>query len=330
MQDRWRDRAHQTGWVLLPLRAYIAVVFIYGGVSKIADRRFLDASSPLSMRATIAAVRGSSPIGDLLGSAQAHSFGLGVLMAAAELAVGLGVLAGLFTRVAALGGIILTLSLWLTVSWGAEPWYTSADLVYMFALTPLLIAGAGGVLAADAWLAQVRAAHPGASEDSTRRALLAGGLAVAGGVLLGGSVLFRRPGRSAPARAADPISSAAPTVSAAPSVPIGPSVPVGPSVSGDALTAVADVPVGGATTAIDSATGETVWVLQLKPGQFSAYSATCPHQGCAVEFVSPNDGFACPCHGSRFDATGHVLTGPASSDLTAVPVVVEGSEVRTG
>src|SRR6266516_2769661 len=111
------SRFARPGWVILPLRGFLTVVFLYGGISKIADRRFLDGSSPLSMHASVEAVRGASPIGGLLDPVAAHSFGFGVLMAIAELAVGLGLLAGLFTRVAAVGGMLLTASLWLTVSW---------------------------------------------------------------------------------------------------------------------------------------------------------------------------------------------------------------------
>lgn len=305
MSQPWRDRTQQVGWVLLPLRAFLAFVFIYGGLSKIADRRFLDASSPLSMHASVTAIRNSSPIGALLGPVQAHSFGFGVLMAAAELAVGLGVLLGLLTRVAAAGGMVLALSLWLSVSWGAQPWFTSADLVYLFAFTPLLVAGSGGVLAADAWLDRVREANPGVGEDRTRRTLLAGALAFAGVALLGGSALFRRTRRSASPAAAD-----------APAQPA-------------TLTAAAAVPVGGGRQVTDSATGDPAWVLQLQAGHFTAYDAICPHQGCTVNFVSASDGFACPCHGSRFDTQGRVLNGPAPRGLTAIPVVVLGADVRT-
>ena len=55
------------GLVLLPLRVYLAVVFLYAGISKIADRRFLDDSSPLSIHASVTGVRDTSPIGGLLG-----------------------------------------------------------------------------------------------------------------------------------------------------------------------------------------------------------------------------------------------------------------------
>jgi thiosulfate dehydrogenase (quinone) large subunit len=322
MTDQWRARAHQIGWVLLPLRAFLAFVFIYGGLSKIADQRFLDASSPLSMHSSVAAVRSSSPIGGLLGPVQAHSFAFGLLMAVAELAVGLGVLLGLLTRIAAVGGMLLGLSLWLTVSWNAEPWFTSADLVYLFAFTPLVIAGAGGVLALDAWLDHARATHPGAGEDRTRRSLLVGATAVLGFVLLSGSALFRRSAHTRTAGSGEP-GDASP-----PSGRDSSSRSSGAGGSGPVLTAAAKVPVGGGRKVTDSATSETVWVLQLQPGKFTAYNASCPHQGCPVSFVSPSAGFACPCHGSRFDSQGQVVNGPAQRGLSPIPVVVDGADIR--
>ena len=157
------------GWALLPLRGFLAVVYLYAGISKIADSRFLDPSSPASLHATLAAVRNASPIRSLLGPVADHTFAFGLLMAFAEIAVGIGIALGLLTRVAALGGMVLALSLWLTVSWGAEPWYTSADLVYLFAFTPLLLAGAG-VWSLDAWLDTVKARRPDTGEDRFRRA----------------------------------------------------------------------------------------------------------------------------------------------------------------
>jgi thiosulfate dehydrogenase (quinone) large subunit len=334
MTEMWRERTHQVGWVLLPLRAFLAFVFMYGGISKIADNRFLDGSSPLSIHASVAAVRNLSPIGGLLGPVEAHSFGFGVLMAAAEMAVGLGMLLGLFTRIAAIGGICLALSLWLTVSWGAQPWFTSADLVYLFAFTPLLIAGAGGVLSADAWLAQRRAAQPGAAEDRTRRIVLAGGVAVAGAAILDGSALFRRSGHKTTTAAGGTAPTASPTSSAAAgssgsAAPASSKAPSSKAPTGPVLTAAADVPVGGAQKVTNSNVADTVWVTQLQSGQFKALDATCPHQGCAVDFVSASEGFVCPCHQSHFDATGKVLSGPASSNLSPIAVVVDGKDIRS-
>lgn len=52
---------------------------------------------------------------------------------------------------------------------------------------------------------------------------------------------------------------------------------------------------------------------------FSALSLTCTHLGCTVEHN--NDGFTCPCHGSRYDAAGNAIHGPAKKPLR--PLLVE-------
>ena len=53
---------------------------------------------------------------------------------------------------------------------------------------------------------------------------------------------------------------------------------------------------------------------------FSALSLVCPHLGCQVNLSS--DGFACPCHGSRFRLDGSLRNGPASRPLAALRVEV--------
>jgi cytochrome b6-f complex iron-sulfur subunit len=46
---------------------------------------------------------------------------------------------------------------------------------------------------------------------------------------------------------------------------------------------------------------------------FYAISTTCTHLGCTVAITA--QGFACPCHGSKFDASGRVVGGPAPRAL---------------
>jgi len=58
---------------------------------------------------------------------------------------------------------------------------------------------------------------------------------------------------------------------------------------------------------------------------FSAMSLICTHLGCTVEQKA--DGFTCPCHGSRYNANGNVLKGPAAKPLQSlrVEVTAEGN-----
>jgi len=50
-------------------------------------------------------------------------------------------------------------------------------------------------------------------------------------------------------------------------------------------------------------------------GQLHECSAVCPHLGCIVQWNHNESTWDCPCHGSRFDKKGHLLCGPANTDL---------------
>ena len=52
----------------------------------------------------------------------------------------------------------------------------------------------------------------------------------------------------------------------------------------------------------------------------AAISTTCTHLGCIVAIS--DTGFACPCHGSRYDQDGNVTGGPAPKPLAWYQVQV--------
>ena len=54
---------------------------------------------------------------------------------------------------------------------------------------------------------------------------------------------------------------------------------------------------------------------------FTALSLVCPHLGCTVD--PQPDGFACPCHGSRFGPLGQMERGPAGKPLRVLRVKSE-------
>ncbi|MFN2238881.1 MAG: ubiquinol-cytochrome c reductase iron-sulfur subunit [Thermoanaerobaculia bacterium] len=57
-----------------------------------------------------------------------------------------------------------------------------------------------------------------------------------------------------------------------------------------------------------------------------ALDLACTHLGCSVSANA--NGFACPCHGSRFDCGGKRLAGPATDGLRRLHVDESGGIVR--
>jgi Rieske Fe-S protein len=70
----------------------------------------------------------------------------------------------------------------------------------------------------------------------------------------------------------------------------------------------------GALALVTSAAGN-VLVARTAADTFVALTATCTHQACQITGYSGQT-YVCPCHGSQFDASGRVLSGPAPRSLT--------------
>ncbi|MDH6225456.1 DoxX family protein [Streptomyces sp. MJP52] len=141
-------------FALLPLRLFLGATFLYAGLHKLTDSAFLEESGPGSIGGQMEAVRDASAVPALVDLGLGAPVAFGLAIALGELAVGLGALLGLFTRVAAAGGALVSLSLWLTMSWTAEPYYLGNDLPYLMAWTPLLLAGGGALSLDGAWRAR--------------------------------------------------------------------------------------------------------------------------------------------------------------------------------
>ena len=145
----WRDSASR--YALLPLRVFLGVTFIYAGLDKLTSSAFMHDSGSGSIGDLMRTVRDSSAIPALVDLALKNPVGVGYAMAFGELAVGIGTLLGLLGRLAALGGALISLSRWLTMSWSSSPYYYGNDLPYLMAWIPLVLAGAP-VLSVDAAL----------------------------------------------------------------------------------------------------------------------------------------------------------------------------------
>ena len=53
-------------------------------------------------------------------------------------------------------------------------------------------------------------------------------------------------------------------------------------------------------------------------GQLHEFSAICPHLQCILAWNGAERTWDCPCHGSRFNALGEVVNGPANTNLPPV------------
>jgi len=64
--------------------------------------------------------------------------------------------------------------------------------------------------------------------------------------------------------------------------------------------------------------GEKIAVHRDNEGTLHGCAAECTHMGCYVHWNNAEKTWDCPCHGSRFDPDGKVITGPAITDLKKV------------
>jgi thiosulfate dehydrogenase (quinone) large subunit len=327
-------------WVLLPLRAFLGFTFVFAGLQKISNRQFFTAGAPGSIQQQLQASLQTSPVHFLVRMALHAPVAFGIAIALAEIAVGLGVALGLFSRLAAAGGMLLSLVFFLTVSFDTWPYYFGSDIVFVFAWTPLVLAGSTP-LSVDAFVRNSLGRTEPAQTDSDlgRRAFvrklgLAGGVAAVGCFLAGGTAAI---GRAASGSQQASGTGGAPSLSGGSTATTGGSTPTtggstattgGTSSSstptGTRIGLASKVPVGGAASFTDPDNQQPAYVVQPAKGKYVAFSAVCTHAGCTVNppTGSPLE-FHCPCHGSIFNATtGQVVQGPAVEPLPQIPLTL--------
>ena len=129
-------------YALLPLRFFLGITFVYAGLDKLTDRNFLTGKGPDSLAAILEGAHDTAAASWMIELAQHSPEGFGLAIAIGELAVGVGTLLGLWARLAALGGALISFTLWLTVSWPSDPYYYGNDLAYLMTWLPLVMAGA--------------------------------------------------------------------------------------------------------------------------------------------------------------------------------------------
>ncbi|WP_443032063.1 DoxX family membrane protein [Streptomyces sp. CA-210063] len=187
-------RRMNLGVVLLPLRVFLGFISIYAGMGKLCDPHYFDGGKRGSMVKWLNTLHPWEVAEPLRQFALEHPVGSGLVIAFAQVVVGVLTVLGLWQRVAAGIGALLSAALLVTVSWKTVPVYETPDIIYLAAWSPLVIAGApvysvDGRLAGGAW----RRLGPRADIWDLRRYVLRRGALVTaivvGLTLLVGSVL---------------------------------------------------------------------------------------------------------------------------------------------
>jgi len=340
---------------LMPLRVFLGGTFVYAGVQKLSDPGFLHPGAPTYIGTQLEGFANGTPGGFIL-----RAFAIpipevaGVGVALTEILIGLLVLVGLYTRFAAAGGMGLNFLLFLTASWHTSPYFLGPDLVFTFAWTPFVIAGAEGQPALDtAFEARRRRFRSGPEPPpnvepipgaySRRAALLElGGLAIAiagfsalakgsftparalgarktagGGTGNGGHASGSKPETGGSAAGQGGGEAAGPAKSSG-----GSSVPA----NAVELASGSKLPAGTGGNYADPVSGEPDIVIRASDGKLTAFSAVCTHAGCTVGYE--NGVILCPCHGGEYDPnTGAVIAGPPPSGLEPKKVIEAGGKL---
>lgn len=187
-------RRMNLGVVLLPMRVFLGFISIYAGMGKLCDPVYFDGGDRGSMVKWLTSLHPWALAEPLRDFALSHPVGAGLTIAFLQVVVGVLTVLGLWQRVAATIGALLSAALLVTVSWRTVAAYDAPDIIYLAAWSPLIIAGApvysvDGRLAGEAW----RKLGPRSEIwDLRRRVLRRGGVVatvVVGLTLLIGSML---------------------------------------------------------------------------------------------------------------------------------------------
>ncbi len=74
--------------------------------------------------------------------------------------------------------------------------------------------------------------------------------------------------------------------------------------------------------------GSKVAAYRDRAGAVTVRSAVCTHLGCIVAWNTTEKTWDCPCHGSRFQPDGKVISGPAESPLPEAETSAREQEPR--
>jgi thiosulfate dehydrogenase [quinone] large subunit len=271
------------------MRLWLGITWIYAGWDKASDPGFLEAGSSTYIGSQLSGFSTHSPVSFVFDTLIEYASLVGGFVIISEFAIGLATLLWVAPRLAAFGGFLMSLGLWLADTFYVSPYFLASNTAYavLWLSYLLLLIGNG----------KRKVFTMSLERRSVLRVGITGALAVA---FAGAGKFF--------AKAAPATSTSA-------------------AGKGTKIIKLASIKIGGVHNFV-AGNGAPSVLFRTKKGVF-AYSAICTHQGCTVSYSTSSKTLKCPCHGAEFDPnkSGQVVNGPAETPLGKVKVAVKGAWV---
>jgi uncharacterized membrane protein YphA (DoxX/SURF4 family) len=120
----------------------MGITFLYAGLQHLTDASYFDPSKSGYIGRLISQYAVGSPIHDfLVGVVGPNAVSFGWMVAIGEVLIGIATLTGFLFRVAALAGLMLNFTFFLSATWSAFPFYFGSDIVFVMCWLTLLLTG---------------------------------------------------------------------------------------------------------------------------------------------------------------------------------------------
>ncbi len=281
----WRNQAP----AFRVMRLWLGITWIYAGWDKASDPGFLTPGSDTYIGTQLSGFSTHSPVGFAFNNLIEYATLVGGFVILTEFAIGLATLLWVAPRLAAFGGFLMSLGLWLASTFHASPYFLASNTAYAVLWLSYFLFLTGS------------SKRKGIGISFERRSVLRVGITGALAVAFAGvGKLFGQAGSVSSQMAAS---------------------------KGIKIIKLASLEVGANHNFV-AGNGAPAILFRTKTGVF-AYSAICTHQGCTVSYSATSKTLKCPCHGAEFDPnkSGQVVTGPALSPLGEVKVAIKGDWV---
>ncbi|MBV9242996.1 MAG: Rieske 2Fe-2S domain-containing protein [Acidobacteria bacterium] len=68
-------------------------------------------------------------------------------------------------------------------------------------------------------------------------------------------------------------------------------------------------------------------MIKTASGDIKAFSASCTHLDCIVQYDGAQKAITCACHGGKYDLTGKNISGPPPRPLEEFTVNIKGDDI---